>query len=239
MNSEISGNQFIKEIKPVAIIHSDFSEKFGIPRQSGLVPELEARIDMLADFAKPEAVRKLETFSHIWLVWGFSENTAETANLTVRPPRLGGSTRVGVFASRSPFRPNGLGLSVVKLEKIVYSQNGTLSIFVTGADLLDGTPIYDIKPYIPLSDCISEAVEGYTAQTKKHKLNVIYKEEMLAPLGSKQKALIGILEQDPRQTYFQEPSRIYGLSFAGFNIKFIVKQDILEILEVTKTEKAE
>lgn len=234
MFSEISGKQFIKEIKPVAIIHSDFSEKFGIPRQAGLVPELEARIDMLEDFAKPEAVRKLETFSHIWLIWGFSENKAENANLTVRPPRLGGSTRVGVFASRSPFRPNGLGLSVVKLEKIVCKDNGILSIFVTGADLLDGTPIYDIKPYIPLSDCIQKAQEGYTAQTKKHKLNVVYKTGLLEPLKSKQKALIGILEQDPRQTYFQEPSRIYGLSFAGFNIKFIVNEDILEILEVTE-----
>ena len=222
-----------KSIKPVAVIHTDFSEKFGIPRQAGLVPELEARIELLPEFSKPEAVRELETFSHIWLIWGFSENKTETANLTVRPPRLGGSTRVGVFASRSPFRPNGLGLSVVKLKEIITSKNG-ISIIVYGADLLDGTPIYDIKPYLPLSDCVPGALEGYTAGTKNHRLKVVYQPEMLDVLKDKKPALIGILEQDPRQTYFQEPSRIYGLYFAEFNIKFKVSDDILEILEVQK-----
>ena len=227
-----------KTIKPVAVVRSDFSEKFGIPRQSMLVPELEARIELLPEFSHEEAVRGLKTFSHIWLVWGFSENKETSTNLTVRPPRLGGSTRVGVFASRSPFRPNGLGLSAVKLNKIETSADGKISLFVSGADMLDGTPIYDIKPYIPLSDCIAGAAEGYSAKTKEHKLKVVYTSEMSAALddalSEKKQALIGILEQDPRQTYFQEPSRIYGLAFAGFNIKFKVTEDILEILEIQK-----
>ena len=224
---------FNKNIKPVAVIHSDFSEKFGIPRQAGLVPELEARVELLPKFSHEEAVRALETFSHIWLIWGFSENE-ESSSLTVRPPRLGGSTRVGVFASRSPFRPNGLGLSAVKLKKIERSSNGTVSLIVSGADMLDGTPVYDIKPYIPISDCVPDAFEGYTAKTKQHKLKVVYKPEMLDALKEKKQALIGVLEQDPRQTYFQEPSRIYGLAFSGFNIKFKVTEDILEILEIQK-----
>ncbi len=232
----INADQHQKTIKPVAVVRSDFSEKFGIPRQSMLVPELEARIELLSEFSHEEAVRGLESFSHIWLVWGFSENE-ESANLTVRPPRLGGSTRVGVFASRSPFRPNGLGLSAVKLKKIEKSPDGKISLVVSGADMLDGTPIYDIKPYIPLSDCVPDALEGYTAGTKAHKLKVVYKPEVsdaLGALGEKKQALIGILEQDPRQTYFQEPSRIYGLAFAGFNIKFKVTENILEILDVQK-----
>ena len=224
---------FNKNIKPVAVIHSDFSEKFGIPRQAGLVPELEARVELLPKFSHEEAVRALETFSHIWLIWGFSENE-ESSSLTVRPPRLGGSTRVGVFASRSPFRPNGLGLSAVKLKKIERSSSGTVSLIVSGADMLDGTPVYDIKPYIPISDCVPDALEGYTAETKQHKLKVVYKPEMLDALKEKKQALIGVLEQDPRQTYFQEPSRIYGLAFSGFNIKFKVTEDILEILEIQK-----
>ena len=222
-----------KTIKPVAVVRSDFSEKFGIPRQAGLVPELEARIELLSEFSHEEAVRALELFSHIWLIWGFSENE-ESSSLTVRPPRLGGSTRVGVFASRSPFRPNGLGLSAVKLKKIEKSPDGKISLVVSGADILDGTPVYDIKPYIPLSDCVPNALEGYTAGTKAHKLKVVYKPEMLDALKEKKQALIGVLEQDPRQTYFQEPSRIYGLAFAGFNIKFKVTDCILEILDVQK-----
>ncbi len=222
-----------KTIKPVAVIHSDFSEKFGIPRQAGLVPELEARVEFLPEFSHEEAVRALESFSHIWLIWGFSENE-ESSSLTVRPPRLGGSTRVGVFASRSPFRPNGLGLSAVKLKTIEKSPDGKISLVVSGADILDGTPVYDIKPYIPLSDCVPDALEGYTARTKAHKLKVVYKPEVSDALKEKKQALIGVLEQDPRQTYFQEPSRIYGLAFAGFNIKFKVTDGILEILDVQK-----
>ncbi|MBO7134999.1 MAG: tRNA (N6-threonylcarbamoyladenosine(37)-N6)-methyltransferase TrmO [Spirochaetaceae bacterium] len=232
----LQSDDYSKNIKPVAVIHSDFSEKFGIPRQAGLVPELEARVELLHEFSHEEAVRELETFSHIWLILGFSEN-GESSSLTVRPPRLGGSTRVGVFASRSPFRPNGLGLSAVKLKKIERSSNGTVSLIVSGADMLDGTPVYDIKPYIPISDCVPDALEGYTAETKQHKLKVVYKPEVsdaLDALGEKKQALIGILEQDPRQTYFQEPSRIYGLAFAGFNIKFKVTDCILEILDVQK-----
>ena len=226
-------NELLKTIKPVAVVRSDFPEKFGIPRQAGLVPELEARVELLPEFSHPEAVRALEQFSHIWLIWGFSENST-SSNLTVRPPRLGGSTRVGVFASRSPFRPNGLGLSAVKLKKIVTGDDGIISIIVGGADLLDGTPVYDIKPYIPLSDCIEGALDGYTAETKSHKLKVVYQPEMLDVLKDKKEALIGVLEQDPRQTYFQEPSRIYGLYFSDFNIKFKVTDNILEILAVEK-----
>lgn len=229
----LQSEDYNKTIKPVAIINSDFMEKFGIPRQAGLVPELEARVELLPEFSHPEAVRALEQFSHIWLIWGFSENST-SSNLTVRPPRLGGSTRVGVFASRSPFRPNGLGLSAVKLKKIVTGGDGIISIIVGGADLLDGTPVYDIKPYIPLSDCIEGALDGYTAGTKSHKLQVVYQPEMLDVLKDKKEALIGVLEQDPRQTYFQEPSRIYGLYFSDFNIKFKVTDNILEILAVEK-----
>ena len=227
----LQSEDFNKNIKPVAVIHSDFPEKFGIPRQAGLVPELVARVELLPEFSHEEAVRELETFSHIWLIWGFSENE-ESSNLTVRPPRLGGSTKVGVFASRSPFRPNGLGLSAVKLKKIERSGSGTVSLIVSGADMLDGTPVYDITPYIPISDCVPDALEGYTAETKQHKLKVVYKPEMLDALKEKKQALIGVLEQDPRQTYFQEPSRIYGLAFSGFNIKFSVTENVLEILEV-------
>ncbi len=223
----------MKQIEPIAIIHTDFSEKFGIPRQPRLVKDLTAIIEFLPAFQQPETVRGLDGYSHIWLLWGFSENEGAGYNATVRPPRLGGKTRMGVFATRSPFRPNGIGMSAVKLERIEDNGNGGVRLIVSGADMLDGTPIYDIKPYVPISDCIPEATEGFTAVTKEHRLQVVFPKELLLQVPeNKRAALCGVLEQDPRQTYFQAPDREYGLAFAGMNIKFTVDVDTLTVRAV-------
>lgn len=223
------------EIKPIAHIRTDFGEKFGIPRQSGLCSLLEGKIVFEPEFAKRESVRGLEEFSHIWLIWQFSENPP-TSSLTVRPPRLGGNKRVGVFASRSPFRPNSLGLSCVRLKSIEYSSSGEPVINVFGADLCDKTPIFDIKPYVPLSDCVPDALEGYTKMTKEHILSVNIPEEkaLLLP-KNKLAALKEILQLDPRPGYDDSPEKLYGLSFAGYNIKFSVKNDVLCVSDIEKS----
>lgn len=189
------------------------------------------------EFAKRESVRGLEEFSHIWLIWQFSENPP-TSSLTVRPPRLGGNKRVGVFASRSPFRPNGLGLSCVRLKSIEYSSSGEPVINVYGADLCDKTPIFDIKPYVPLSDCVPDALEGYTKKTKEHILSVHIPEEkaLLLP-KNKLAALKEILQLDPRPGYDDSPEKLYGLSFAGYNIKFSVKNDVLCVSDIEKIKR--
>lgn len=225
------------EIKPIAHIRTDFGEKFGIPRQSGLCSLLEGKIVFEPEFAKRESVRGLEEFSHIWLIWQFSENPP-TSSLTVRPPRLGGNKRVGVFASRSPFRPNGLGLSCVRLKSIEYSSSGEPVINVFGADLCDKTPIFDIKPYVPLSDCVPDASEGYTKKTKEHILSVHIPEEkgLLLP-KNKLAALKEILQLDPRPGYDDSPEKLYGLSFAGYNIKFSVKNDVLCVSDIEKIKR--
>ncbi|MBP3543276.1 MAG: tRNA (N6-threonylcarbamoyladenosine(37)-N6)-methyltransferase TrmO [Lachnospiraceae bacterium] len=220
-------------MKIIARIYTDFPDKFGIPRQSGLVEGLKGKIIFEPEFRNPEAVRGLEEFSHIWILWQFSENKKEHWDATVRPPRLGGNKRVGVFATRSPFRPNDIGLSCVRLIGIGRDEKLGAVLTVQGADMVDGTPIYDIKPYIPLADCHPEATEGYTKQTKEHKLKVCFPEELLGKFPpQKRETIIAVLAQDPRPAYIQNPERIYGVSFAGFDVRFQVDGEILTVCEV-------
>lgn len=217
-------------MKPIAIIHSDFKEKFGIPRQSRLVKELTAKIEFLPPYNNPDCLRGLDGYSHIWLIWQFSENLNAPFSPTVRPPRLGGNKRMGVFATRSPFRPNPIGLSVVKIEEIDFK---TPSVTVSGADLMDLTPIYDIKPYLPHIDSIPEATGGFAADFKDYALEVNFPEELLSLIPKeKQKSLIAVLSQDPRPSYQNNEERIYGMNFSGFNISFKVIGDTLIVTEV-------
>lgn len=220
-------------MKIIAHVHTDFPSKFGIPRQSGLVESLKGRIVFEPEFRTPEAFRGLEEFSHIWILWKFSESKKENWSATVKPPRLGGKKRMGVFATRSPFRPNDIGLSCVKLDKVELDEKDGPVVWVSGVDLLDGTPVYDIKPYIPLADCHPEASEGYTKETKVHQLKVDFPEELLNQYPEeKRDAIIGVLAQDPRPTYFQDPGRVYGVPFAGFDVKFKVDGDVLTVCDV-------
>ncbi len=222
-------------MKIIAHIHTDFPDKFGIPRQSGLVESLQGTIIFEPEYRNPEILRGLEEFSHIWLLWKFSKSKKEHWSATVKPPRLGGKKRVGVFATRSPFRPNDIGLSCVKLEKIELDEKVGPIILVSGVDLLDMTPIYDIKPYIPFTDCKPEASEGYTRETKMHELEVIFPQNLLERYPpEKREAVIGILAQDPRPTYVQDPNRIYGVAFAGFDIKFQVDKNRLTVCDVMR-----
>ena len=217
----------------IARIHTDFPDKFGIPRQSGLVEGLTGRVVFEPKYRNPDAVRGLESFSHIWLIWQFSENEREGWSATVKPPRLGGNRRMGVFATRSPFRPNGLGLSCVRLLKVETEAEDGVALTVEGADLMDQTPIIDIKPYIPLADCHPEASEGYTAKTKEHRLEVEFPEALLMRYpAEKREGLIGVLAQDPRPAYIQDPNRLYGLAFAGYNVRFRVEGDRLVVCAV-------
>lgn len=225
-------------MKIIAHIKTDFPDKFGIPRQSGLVPSLTGKIIFEPKFRNPEAVRGLEQFSHIWLLWQFSENEKEHWSATVRPPRLSGNTRVGVFATRSPFRPNNIGLSSVKLEKVEFAEKLGPVLWVSGIDLLDGTPIYDIKPYIPYTDCHVEAAEGYTKETKTYLLQVEFPADLLAVYPKeKQGAILGILAQDPRPAYHSDPTRVYGISFGGYNVKFLVDGERLTVCDVERLEE--
>ena len=214
-------------MKIIARIQSDFQEKFGIPRQSGLVEELEARIIFEPEYRNPAAVRGLEGFSHIWLIWQFSESLREGWSPTVRPPRLGGNERMGVFATRSPFRPNGIGLSCVKIVKIEQTREFGPVITVSGADLLNGTPIYDIKPYIPHVDSKPEAEAGISAENNQYRLEVKFPESELEKIPvEKREALKGILAEDPRPAYQEDSQRKYGLNFAGYEVHFSVKDKI-------------
>ena len=220
-------------MKPIAHIKTDFNTKFGLPRQSGLVPELKGKIVFLPEYSRPEAFRELEGFTHIWVIWEFSEAKREEWSPTVRPPRLGGNKRVGVFATRSPFRPNSLGLSCVRLEEISF-ENNRVVLRVSGIDMMNGTPVFDIKPYIPVADCITDASEGYTAETRTHSLTVIIPEEIKALIThDKLKAVEGILRNDPRPSYIDDPERIYGVEFSGFDIRFTVQNDILTVRELS------
>lgn len=213
---------------PIAHIESPFHEKFGIPRQSGLVPEIRAKIIFEPEYAVPEALRGLEGYSHIWLIWGFHKAERDTWSPTVRPPRLGGNKRVGVFATRSPFRPNSIGLSVVRLEK---TEGCTL--YVKGTDLLDGTPIYDIKPYLPHIDSIPDALSGFAGDAALHRLEVVIPEDLLniIPENSRE-AVKEILAQDPRPAYQHDPQREYGFSFDNMEIKFKVEENILTVTNI-------
>ena len=219
-------------IKPIARMRSDFPSKFGIPRQSGLVQELRSTIVFEPEFRNPDTLRGLEDFSHLWLIWQFSEAVRTSWSPTVRPPRLGGNTRMGVFATRSPFRPNNLGLSCVRLLGTEQTSEGMV-IHVAGADLMDGTPIFDIKPYIPYSDCHPDALGGFTATAGDFLLKVDFPEDLLKQLPEgKQEAAQAVLSHDPRPSYQRDPERVYGLPFAGFDIRFTVKDDTLTVQEV-------
>lgn len=222
-------------MKPVAKIRSDFPEKFGIPRQSGLVEDLTAQIVFEPEYRVMEAVRGLEDFSHIWLIWEFSEAVRDTWSPTVRPPRLGGNVRMGVFATRSPFRPNPIGLSCVKLLFIEQDSKLGPVLTVAGADLMDGTPIFDIKPYIPYADCHPEAFGGFTTKIEMKPLAVFIPEDLLSLVAQdKRQALIGVLEQDPRPRYQNDPGRIYGLSFSDYEVRFRVDENILTVVTLQK-----
>ncbi len=224
-------------LSPVARMHSDFPTKFGIPRQSGLVDELRSTVVFEPVYRSPEAVRGLEDFSHIWLIWRFSAAERETWSPTVRPPRLGGNTRIGVFASRSPFRPNGLGLSCVRLERVELHPKLGPVLHVAGADLMDGTPIFDIKPYIPYADSHPEASEGFTA-VPRPLLAVEIPERWLALVPPERRdALKGVLSNDPRPSYQQDGGRVYGLPFAGLDVRFTVADGVLTVREIVLLER--
>ena len=222
-------------MKIIGHIRTDFPSKFGIPRQSGLIETLKGKIILEPEYRNPQVYKGIEQFSHIWLLWEFSEAKKEHWSATVKPPRLGGKTRMGVFATRAPFRPNNIGLSCVKLDRVEMDEKDGSVLWVAGVDLLDGTPIYDIKPYIPLTDCHPEASEGYTRETKIHELKVEFPEELLNQYPvEKRQAVLGILAQDPRPTYFQDPERVYGVPFAGFDVKFRVDGDLLIVCGLEK-----
>ena len=223
------------EITPIAHIRSDLKEKFGIPRQSGLVAALRAEVIFTPPYRVPEAVRGLEDFSHIWLIWEFSQARRETWSPTVRPPRLGGNRRMGVFATRSPFRPNSLGLSAVHLERVELDTPQGPVLHVSGADLLDGTPIYDIKPYIPYADAIPEASGGFTDRVDRALLAVECPPEVLERVpAEKRAALLELLAQDPRPSYQDDPGRVYGMAFAEWQVRFTVGGGRLRVVEITK-----
>ncbi len=220
-------------VKIIARIHSDFPSKFGIPRQSGLVETLHSMVVFEPEYRNPQALRGLEDFSHIWLIWQFSQAVREDWSPTVRPPKLGGNTRMGVFATRSPFRPNAIGLSSVKLERIEKHPKYGMVLIVSGADLMDGTPILDIKPYLPYTDSHPNASGGFTDELHLHPLRVelpdIWKEK-IPP--EQLDGLIGVLEHDPRPSYQDDPERIYGFQFGTMEIKFTVKDQCLTVCGV-------
>ncbi len=217
----------------IARIRSQFPEKFGIPRQSGLVEELKARVVFEPEYRDSQALRGLEGFSHIWLIWQFSRSMGAGWSPTVRPPRLGGNERMGVFATRSPFRPNPMGLSCVKLEKVELSTSEGPVLWVAGADLMDGTPIYDIKPYLPYADCKPQAVGGFASAPKEATLTVDFPSQLLERVPRElREALSGVLAQDPRPTYHHDPQRVYGMAFGGLQVRFTVDGDRLTVVEV-------
>ena len=220
-------------MKIIAHIHSDFPEKFGIPRQSGLVETLTAQVTFEPEYRNPAAVKGLEGYSHIWLLWQFSEAMRASWSPTVHPPRLGGNRHMGVFATRSPFRPNPIGLSSVRLRKIEMSHGLGPVLCVEGADLMDGTPIYDIKRYLPYTDSHPDAVGGFADDFVDYRLEVSFPRELLALIPEeKREALMGILSQDPRPSYQNDPERIYGVAFGHQNIRFRVRDGVLTVVQV-------
>ena len=220
----------------IARMKSDFPDKFGIPRQSGLVEDLVSTIVFEPEFQNDDALRGLEDFSHLWIIWQFSKAVRNEWSPTVRPPRLGGNTRMGVFATRSPFRPNEIGLSSVKIIGLERTNQYGTVIHVSGADLMDGTPIFDIKPYIPYCDCHPEASSGFTASAGDFLLTVDISDDLLKKVpADKQKALLGVLSHDPRPSYQQDSQRVYGLGFSDLNVRFTVKDDILTVIGIEST----
>lgn len=219
-------------IKPIAKIYTDFPTKFGIPRQSRRAENLIGKIIFEKEFQNDECIRGIEQFSHLWIIWQFSENEGKWSN-TVRPPRLGGNKRVGVFASRSPFRPNSIGLSCVKLEKVEKNSEGGCVLVVSGADIMNGTPVYDIKPYIPYTDSIPNAKGGFSSQVNEYSINVEIPETLLERVNeNKREALKQLLADDPRPSYQNDPERIYGFYFADYEIKFKVQNEILKVIDI-------
>ena len=228
----------VSELKIIARIRSDFPSKFGIPRQSGLVEELKAELVFEPEYRNPEALRGIEGFSHIWLIWLFSEAVRASWSPTVRPPRLGGNTRMGVFATRSPFRPNPIGLSAVRLDGIRRDETLGQVLLVSGADLMDGTPILDIKPYLPFADSYPQASGGFTGQKIDGPLKVEVSQPLLAQVPKEHRqALLGVLAQDPRPSYHTDPQRVYGMEFAGLEVRFSMQNDVLTVLTIKPNEK--
>ncbi len=220
-------------IRIIARMRSDFATKFGIPRQSGLVEELRSTVVFEPEFRNPDALRGIEEFSHLWIIWQFSEAVRSGWSPTVRPPRLGGNTRIGVFATRSPFRPNNLGLSSVRLLGVEQTQEHGTVLHVAGADLMDGTPIFDIKPYIAYGDSHPEATGGFTDRAPDFLLEVDFPAPLLEKLPqNKRSAAVGVLSHDPRPSYQRKPGRVYGLTFAGFDIRFTVEDSTLRVVDV-------
>ncbi len=220
----------------IAKIHTDFPTKFGIPRQSGLVSELQGEIVFEPEFRRPEALLGIEEFSHLWLLWEFSAAKRDNWSATVYPPRLGGKEKRGVFATRSPFRPNSIGLSCVKLEQVIWEGEDVPKLIVSGVDLMDGTPIYDIKPYLPYADAHPEARGGFGQAHREDGIQVIFPVELLEKLPEeKRKAALSVLEQDPRAAYNKQPDYVYGMEFAGYDIRFTVQDDVLTVCDVVIT----
>ena len=223
-------------VEPIGYIKTDFKEKFGIPRQSGRVPELKGEIIFLPKYRSPDSLRGIEGFSHLWILFDFSLSHREEWSPTVRPPRLGGNERVGVFASRSPFRPNSIGLSVVRLEGIRRTEEHGDTLLVSGVDMIDGTPILDIKPYL-LSDSVPDASGGYAEQVASRRLNVVCDDEFMSMIPKeKRTALISCIAEDPRPAYQDDDSRIYGMNFAGFEVKFRISGDTAIVEDVKKSD---
>ena len=225
------------ELKIIARIHTDFPEKFGIPRQSGLVEGLRGRIVFEPAYCTSEALRGIEGFSHLWLLWGFSKVTRQGWSATVAPPRLGGRKKMGVFATRSPYRPNPIGLSSVKLEGVEQDPHRGAILLVSGIDMLDGTPIYDIKPYLPYADCHPEATAGFGGEVLEHRLEVVFPEPLLEKIPQKEREnVLEILAQDPRTAYIHDETREWGVTYAGYNVLFYVKDRILTVCGVEKIQ---
>lgn len=224
------------DIQPIAYMQSDFGGKFGIPRQSGLVDALRSTIVFQPEYRNADALRGIEGFSHLWVIWQFSQAVGKEWSPTVRPPRLGGNTRMGVFATRSPFRPNNLGLSCVTLLGVERTEDLGTVLHVGGADLLDGTPIFDIKPYIPYCDCHPDALGGFTQEAGDYLLQVDFPAELLGVLPEeKRDAAVGVLSHDPRPSYQQQPGRVYGMTFAGCNIRFTVEDSVLHVISTERS----
>lgn len=228
-------------MKVIAHIHTDLPAKFGVPRQSGLVKELKGKIVFEEEYRVKEAFKGLEDFSYLWVIWQFSEVEQafdeESWQPSVKPPRLGGKTKMGVFATRSPFRPNRLGLSSVKLDGIEFDEELGPVLYVSGVDMMDGTPIYDIKPYLAYVDSHPEAGDGFAGNTSEYALEVVFPEEWIAMIPeAKRDGIIGILKQDPRPAYHDFPDRIYGVEYAGFDVRFTVEAGVLTVCEVVELQ---
>ena len=223
-------------MKIIGHIETDFSTKFGLPRQSGLCDALTGRIVLLPEYRREEAFRGIEEFSHIWLLWLFSQAEREEWLPTVRPPRLGGNRRMGVFSTRSPFRPNNIGLSCVKLDRIEQTDDGPV-LYVSGVDMMNGTPVIDIKPYVPVADCRPDATDGFTKYTKDYSLDVVFPHELLGILPeNKREGALQMLSQDPRPAYIDDENRVFGVLYAGFDIRFTVSGNLLTVCEVEEVK---